>query len=224
MTPEEYEAINPNGRDPYGPAFFKATELDHGPASEAFGQVLSDLFKPRTAIEFGCGTGGTMYRLLIDGVEAYPTDFTDAVVPFLKRRHPDLAKRFIRINLAEGFTAPHGFDLAISIEVLEHLPPEAADTAVKTIADSASTAVVTACPPTQRTVERAKRGDTLHLNEQPFAYWVDKFNAAGMVLDKDKTAEIKKIMRVLGGIKTPELPVVPSWYFSSYIGVFRRVQ
>lgn len=223
MDQKEYDAITPNGRDPYGPAFFKACELDHGPASEAFGQVLSDLYHPKTAIEFGCGTGGTMHRLMLDGVEVTPTDFTRDAQPFLARRSPALAESFTPIDLSckqTRFKAP--YDLAICIEVLEHLPPEAADTAVETIAASATRAVVTACPPTQRTVERARRGDTLHLNEQPFAYWVEKFNANGMLLDVEDTAKLKQIMRALGSIKTEALPVVPAWYFSSYIGVFRR--
>jgi len=214
LTDAEYDAIVPHSRDPYGPAFFKFIELDHGWSSEMFGHVLWLLYQPRTVIEFGCGCGGTLAALKSHGTAVLGMDVSVAAAPLIARRDQQIADEMLVHDLAEPWQwVEEGpdFDLAISVEVLEHVTEAGADQAVKTIAAAAPRAIVTACPPVGR--------NSLHLNEQPFGYWVDKFAAAGMDLDDKETAELKAIMRSFANIE--RLPVVPTWYFAGYIGVFR---
>lgn len=213
LTDVEYDAIVPHNRDPYGPAFFKFTELDHGWSSEMFGHILWLLYEPRTVIEFGCGCGGTLAALKSHGAGVLGTDVSVAAAPFIARRDQGIADDLVVGDLAEPMQGAmfHHNDLAVSVEVLEHVTEAGADQAVKTIAAAAPRAVITACPPVGR--------NSLHLNEQPFQYWIDKFAAAGMYMDEEETAELKAIMRSFANIK--RLPVVPSWYFAGYIGVFK---
>jgi len=225
-TREEFDAIQGNTRDSsYGPAFMKAVETDHGWSNTLFGHILWLMFQPKSAIEFGCGTGRVLAALESHGVLVSGLDFSPHVKPFIAMRSPEIAERVFIHDLAKPWQYSNDcegmFDLAVSIETLEHIQPEDADTAVKTIIHHADRVVVTACPPTTRTEERRQRGETLlHLNEQPFGYWVEKFASCGMSLNQEETTSLCQIMRSFG--RLPGYPVVPAWYFSSYIAIFRR--
>jgi hypothetical protein len=59
------------------------------------------------------------------------------------------------------------FDVAMSVEVAEHLPEEFADRFVNLLTQLAPTVVFTASPP--------GAGGTEHINEQPHCYWEEKF-------------------------------------------------
>ena len=222
MTDEEYEAIVPDNRDlEYGEGFMKFLDLDHGWSSWLVGQITWLMFQPRSAIEFGCGTGQLLASLMERGVVVLGVEKSAACLKFAERHLRNLPRRIVIHDMCKppclpisSFYASRKADLAISIEVLEHLPEEGADTAVKTISDSADIALITACPPTGR-------NPMLHLNEQPFDYWVSKFQAQGMEFDEAATIAFRTAMRgfyVMHG--TGRLPIVPAWLFSSYIGVF----
>lgn len=214
MTEEEYNNIKANIRDPnYGASFFKAVEGDHGWSNHLFGHILWLMFKPKTAIEFGCGTGGTIAELRSHGTKVQGIDGSEACRPFIARYNKDIAKNMIVHDLAKPYPFNNMiYDLAISIETLEHVTKEGADNAVKTICNSAPLLVITACPPVGR--------NPLHLNEQPFSYWIEKFASNGFILNKIKTDALQNIMKAFSTI--PGYPVVPCWYFSSYIGVFEK--
>ena len=219
MDQAEFDAIRSDYRDAtYGPGYFKFCELDHGWSNLLFGDVLHWIFRPASAVEFGPGTGGTLASLHRKGVEVIGVDAHPAAIPFVARHSPEVAGKIVTHDLSEPWVSPRLFDLAVSIEVLEHLPPKGADTVVASIGASAPVAVITACPPTYREVP-----NTTHLNEQPFDYWITKFSAVGMVLDVPTTQVLQDIMRAFGAHHANKgCPVVPAWYFSSYIGVFRK--
>ena len=219
MDQIEFDAIRPHNRDTtYGPGFFKFCELDHGWSNGLFGDILYWVFQPSSAIEFGSGTGGTLAALHRKGVEVLGIDASPASTPFVERHSPEVARKILIHDLAQPWMPPQRFSLAISIETLEHIPPTGADTAVATICSAAPVAVVTACPPTHREIP-----NTLHVNEQPFPYWVEKFQARGFALDPVTTKVIQDLMRTFHTLyEAGRCPVVPCWYFSSYFGVFRH--
>ena len=218
MTDEEYATIVSHNRDPYGPGFFKFTDEDHGPSNIRFGEALWNMFKPQSVVDFGCGTGGTLSALLAHGATVLGIDGFKACLPFIERKDPNLSQYITIHDLIKPWTAPRTFDLAISIECLEHLPPEAADTAVASIASAAPRAIVTAAPPCG--------GNSLHINEQPFSYWLEKFSNEGMERDDKETNEICCVMRDLASVYTDSKGkkgcLIPAWLFSSYLGVLRR--
>ena len=70
--------------------------------------------------------------------------------------------------------------MVISLEVAEHIPEKFADHFVRTLITMAKKAVViTAAPPGQ--------GGTDHVNEQPYEYWIDRFNLAGASYSRELT-------------------------------------
>ena len=91
------------------------------------------------------------------------------------------------------------FDLSLCIETGEHLPPDRADYLVNLLAACSDVCFFSAAQPGQ--------GGTMHLNEQPKAYWLDKFKALGWDLHPrndelaDKilnNAECRKVQWLIG--------------------------
>lgn len=142
-------------------------------AREVMGYVIERL-KPQSIVDFGCGSGqwlGEAYRkggrtriLGIDGswvdksVLAFPAEF------FIEK---DLSKK---IELGERF------DLAVSLEVAEHIGESAADTFISNLCRHADVVLFSAAFPLM--------GGTGHVNEQYPSYWAKKFSMHGYrVLD-----------------------------------------
>ena len=76
-------------------------------------------------------------------------------------------------DLAQPLQIDRRFDLALSLEVAEHLPPECGSEFVQTLTDLSSVILFSAAIPFQ--------GGTDHLNEQWPEYWADRFDARGYV-------------------------------------------
>lgn len=211
-------SIRRNNRDAsYGAAFLQANRHDHGPCSAVFGDVLWALFQPESLIEFGCASGYTLWSLLRHGTDVLGLDVSEDAHRFAREVGGDelagaiVAPLDLNEPIPDGMLRRDRYEVALSIEVLEHLRPESADLIVRAICEAAPIAAITACPPVGR--------NPLHLNEQPFPYWIEKFEANGHALDERTTNAVKTFMRSIQGQGNI---IVPSWYFSSYFGVFRE--
>jgi SAM-dependent methyltransferase len=115
-----------------------------------------------TVIDVGCGTGAWAYIAQTLGRNAVGVDQD---VP------PDLRRPIVYINcdLRHGYPCT-GFDLAICLEVAEHLPAEAAVPLVNGLA-RAGIILFSAATPGQQGVG--------HINCQPHEYWHDLFLTRG---------------------------------------------
>ena len=118
----------------------------------------------QSVVDFGCGSGawlrsakehGASDVLGIDGSWANPPTGVD----------------YRAADLTKPVTLDRTFDLAICVEVAEHLPEEAADTLVQTIVGFAEMVLWSAAIPGQ--------GGHNHINEQPPEYWAAKFAEHG---------------------------------------------
>lgn len=132
---------------------------------------LISAIRPRSMIDLGCGVGPWLKTALDHGVEDVLGLDGDWVKPDMLVVPPD---RFQAANIAEGnWGAPRNFDLAISMEVLEHIPDEAGRIAVDRLRDIAPIVVVSAAIPGQ--------GGRNHINEQWQSYWARIFAEGGYV-------------------------------------------
>jgi len=85
-------------------------------------------------------------------------------------------------------TLPGGpFDVAISIEVAEHIPPALAGRFVEFMSNQSDLLVLSAAQPGQ--------GGAGHVNEQPKAYWIEKFAARGYRLDEAATSSFVRRLK-----------------------------
>ena len=203
--------VVPNIRDmSYGPAFAKACEKDHGLGSWTFGEILRLMFRPQSVIDLGSGIGFTLAPLYRAGVKCYAVDFSDAGNPYMEMVAPGLSGHFLQHDLSQPLRLGARYDLCVTVETAEHLPPEAAETFVMSCCKAADTVVFTACPP-------PGHGNPLHLNEQPFPYWVEKFETHGYAVDEKRTGALRAIMRNLSQVVDY---TIPSWLFDTYLAIF----
>jgi Methyltransferase domain len=75
-------------------------------------------------------------------------------------------------------------DVALCIEVAEHLRADLGDKLVRVCTASAPNIVFTAAEPGE--------GGTAHVNEQPRRYWIDRFEREGMKFDPDLTETLRR--------------------------------
>lgn len=76
---------------------------------------------------------------------------------------------FCAADLSQKYDAEKRYDLAISMEVAEHLPPESSDIFVSNLCGSSDVVLFSAAHPGQ--------GGDGHINEQPIEFWIKKFES-----------------------------------------------
>lgn len=152
----------------YDAHFFRWMTESSGRSAELVVPLLVELARPRSVVDVGCGVGAWLLEFQRNGVErmlgldgAY-VDRSQLVIPEPVFRATDLAMPF---RLDETF------DLAISLEVAEHLPPARAASFVEELARLAPIVAFSAAIPHQ--------GGRRHLNERWQSYWAGLFRACG---------------------------------------------
>ena len=130
--------------------------------------VLFDILKPSSVIEIGSGTASWL-RAAID-LGASDSIAVDG--PWVNENELLIEKsRFVQHDLSRPLKLDRKFDLAISLEVAEHLPAASADTMVETLVQHSDCLLFGAAIPLQ--------GGTQHINEQWPLYWIDKLDKRG---------------------------------------------
>lgn len=132
-------------------------------------KILSKLpFSVKSVIDVGCGLG-TWLKVFKDnnvevirGVDGDHLDRNLLTIPLEVLTTQDLEKP-IKLN--------EKFDLAISLEVAEHLREESADTFVNSLVELSDVIIFSAALKNQ--------GGQNHLNEQNPNYWMQKFSKFG---------------------------------------------
>jgi SAM-dependent methyltransferase len=130
--------------------------------------IVFDVVRPKSVVDVGCGVGTWLDVARTLGV-------TDAVgyegewVKALEPTYPGLDIR--ATDLEAPLAAGRSFDLAVSMEVAEHLSPERADGFVADLVALAPNVLFSAAVPGQ--------GGNHHINEQWQSYWAEKFAKHG---------------------------------------------
>jgi SAM-dependent methyltransferase len=152
----------------YDRAFYEGLAAEVRASASAVVPVLVDLFRPASVLDVGCGTGTWLAAFVAAGVgDVVGVDGGDVTPDMLEI--PEAA--FSRLDLRVPFDLARRFDLVLSLEVAEHLPPSAADGFVASLVRHGPAVVFSAAVPYQ--------GGAGHLNEQWPAWWAERFAAAG---------------------------------------------
>ncbi len=129
-------------------------------SAEVMVPIVLSLIKPKSIADVGCGVGAWLstFRLRgindILGIEGKWIDKSKLQIPEDKLLEHDLTK---------PLSLKQKFDLVVSLEVGEHLPPRAARTFVRNIVSLGDVVLFSAAVPYQ--------GGTDHINEQWPDYW-----------------------------------------------------
>lgn len=124
--------------------------------------LVMEQLVPRRVIDVGCGEGWWAAEFARHGCDVLGIDGGPDAAAGIRYGQADLADPLPHLGL---------FDLAVCLEVAEHLPPERADSFVADLCGLAPAVVFSAAIPGQ--------GGHGHLNEQWPGYWVDRFEARG---------------------------------------------
>lgn len=152
----------------YSSEFFR--QLQDG-SYESAQRVLPHVFElvsPRSVVDVGCGVGTWLAAARGLGVaDVLGVDGAYVDRDMLRIPHD----RFRPVDLTRPFALDRTFDLAISLEVAEHLPMASAGTFVESLTQLAPVILFSAAVPAQ--------GGEKHLNEQWQSWWVARFKRCG---------------------------------------------
>ena len=156
-------------RDPYGPRFQNLREPGSTSSAQVVVPLVIDLLQPSSVVDVGCGSGswlaefkrlGVSEILGIDGPGAAATS--------------DLGRdEFLVHDLLSPLKLERRFDLAVCVEVAEHLPERSGAALVAELVRMAPAILFSAAIPHQ--------GGTGHINEQWPEYWAGHFSKHGYV-------------------------------------------
>lgn len=140
-------------------------------SAEVVAPLVLQYHRPQSIIDFGCGVGNWLSAFQKNGIQkilGLDGDYVDQT----QLRIPK--ENFRATDLSKPQTDIGQFDMAMSLEVAEHLPHENAAQFVYGITQSAPVVLFSAAVPYQ--------GGTGHINEQWPEYWVDLFEKEGYVV------------------------------------------
>ncbi len=153
----------------YTKAFYEGNQLRSFSSAKKVLPIVNNLLHPSSVIDIGCGVG---YWLKVWK--------DDLQVPIVRGYEgPYVEKQTLQVSKAEicfhDLKLPIQneiiYDLAMSLEVAEHLPDNKADLFVTTLTGLSDVVLFSAAIPGQEGAH--------HINEQTPDYWAEKFESKG---------------------------------------------
>jgi SAM-dependent methyltransferase len=138
------------------------------------------IFRPRSVLDLGCGTGRSLEYFLEQGIDAFGLE--GSALAISKSSHPE---RIAEVDLNREVDLGRKFDLVWSYEVVEHIHPDYVQDLLKTFSNHADQVVLSAARPGQ--------GGQGHFNEQPPEYWIEKFAGYGYRYDEEATRRLRAV-------------------------------
>ena len=181
----------------YTKEYFEKIQTEESLQAFRLERILYGLYKPRSVIDWGCANGLYLEPFMTeDGCEVLGIENSPVAI---EMRHPDIriikADMTQKIILAPVEMQPVGidlsapaikFDMALCIEVLEHLEEKDAKVAISNLCSSSDRLVVS--------VAREWQTGPGHLNLKPIEYWIQKFGWQGFRVDNTATLDVRERM------------------------------
>jgi hypothetical protein len=153
---------------PYSSAFFAEQRNGSLQSAKVVVPIVTQLVRPKAVVDVGCGCG-TWLSVFRDeganrilGIDGDYVDTSSLLIP----RHC-----FRAIDLNRPSTLDEQFDLAVCLEVAEHLPKPSAQPLIRFLCQLAPVILFSAAVPMQ--------AGTHHVNEQWSEYWRALFRQFG---------------------------------------------
>lgn len=148
------------------PEYVHFSELHNLQSPHIIVPVIYDILKPDSVVDIGCGLGTFLHVFKQCGAKEImgldgPWINKEKLSQYLDK------DSFQIVNLHEPIRLQKKYDLAICLEVAEHIAPESADIIVESLVSLSKTILFSAAVPFQ--------GGQNHLNEQYIDYWKQKF-------------------------------------------------
>jgi hypothetical protein len=162
--------MTPDLANIYRPDFYRTANRGSGSSARVCVPLIAQLLHPSSIVDAGCGQGEWLKAFAEMGVSDYHGIDGDHIAD-----HQLLipCERFTRHDLRRPLNLGRRFDLAMSLEVAEHLPARTASAFVRSLVVLAPAVVFSAAIPGQ--------GGIHHINEQWPWYWKELFAREGYV-------------------------------------------
>lgn len=163
MTVEEGATI-------YGAAFRESYRTAPTGSAGVIVPIVLSAIPVRSVVDVGCGTASWAAQFLARGVD----DVLGVDGNWADRSKLHIPpERFLERDLEQPIRMDRRFDLAVCVEVAEHLPESRAATLIDDLVALAPCVLFSAAIPGQ--------GGTHHVNEQFLSYWARHFGRHGFV-------------------------------------------
>lgn len=173
---------------------------------EAIAKAIIEVYKPKSIIEFGCGKGDLTKSLARHGIEIIAIDGYS---------NPDFSKfpqiTFSSLNLNDELEVTtflsklnSKFDIAISLEVAEHLNPVISSSLINWMTSLTDIVIFSAAV--------LEQGGDGHINCRPREFWYKEFQNNGFMIS-DKIREKLRYNKRVG-----------PWYRHNIIDYYRLTE
>lgn len=158
-------------KQPYDKKFYQHREKVVSQSADEILAIVFDYFKPSSVIDLGCATGIWLQKCKklgsskVLGIDGKWVDMSTLQISKNEFQYQNLAE--------QPYLAEERYDLAISIEVAEHLPERMGVALVDSLVKASDHILFSAAVEGQ--------GGTGHINEQKQSYWAKQFANQGYV-------------------------------------------
>ena len=148
----------------YSSGYYSRLHDGSGSSAKAVVPVVRELVQPASVVDLGCGTGAWLAEFKRQGVQ----DVLGVDGPHIPVDQLEIKpSEFLASDLSRPIKLRIKFDLAMALEVAEHLNEEEAEEFVESLTRLADAVLFSAAVPHQ--------GGKHHVNEQWPAYWSERF-------------------------------------------------
>jgi SAM-dependent methyltransferase len=160
-------------------AFYERITIEELPQAFRLAKILMQKYAPLTVSDLGCATGLYLVPFVAKGIKAYGYDNSN--IASNASLLSDGIVRCVDVTSTE-FVPDEKCDLAICLEVLEHIPEEKAEAAIRALTIMSDRIIFSAAIPGQ--------GGVGHINCQYKPYWIKLFRKYGFEPNFIATGEI----------------------------------
>jgi hypothetical protein len=150
----------------YGDDFYKGQMDESLRSAVKYVDLLFPLYKPNTVVDVGCGRG-TWLKAFKDRGASVVVGYDGMWNAQANMIDPSIIFHGVDLNDPITVSGSGKYDLAMSLEVAEHLAPSSAKSFVQTLTNLSNVVLFGAA--------FTRQGGTHHINEQPHTYWAKIF-------------------------------------------------
>ena len=156
----------------YDYAFYHSLIYDSYISAKIVLRTLLARYPFDSIVDFGCGLGAWLYAAKeygareVHGIDGEYTNLEHLLIE---------PSEFSALDLRQQVDLGKRFDVAMSVEVVEHIDDRYSDVFIDNLCRHADRILFSGAYPGQGGVD--------HVNEQPLDYWTDKFGQRGYALD-----------------------------------------